>query len=43
MRYFRVRSNLYAAFSGESFIEIFLYTATTRNVENFVQERLGLT
>ena len=42
-RYFRVRSNLYAAFSGESFIEIFLYTATTRNVENFVQERLGLT
>ena len=24
-RYFRVRSNLYAAFSGESFIEIFLY------------------
>ena len=42
-QYFKVRSNLYAAFSGESFIEIFLYTATTRNVENFVQERLGLT
>lgn len=37
-RYFRVRSNLYAAFSGESFIEIFLYTATTRNVENFVKK-----